>query len=91
MGNLYIIVNHTKKEYIDPISKFRELLFGTWSAVLLMLLQTGYNQGKWSKDSIELVGDENMKYYEKILNEYKDVTKEMDYYLHDVIEEKRLG
>lgn len=82
MGYLCIIVNHDKKLRIDPICKFRELVINHYGDYLILMLTKmdfplkDY-EFNWSNDRIEIVCQSDMSRWEQLMNDYKDITKEM--------------
>lgn len=90
MGELCLIVNHTKRLYICPIMKFRELLLNHYGDYLIHLLQEidiplKDSWWAWSGNDIEVVSERHMKKYETILTNYKDITKEVVKLYEDAI------
>jgi len=84
MGVYYIIVNDTKKEYIDPadfnenfkLSGIFQGVHGSAIAKLLCSTQspTTYSYGYWSGDSIRILGDNTQDAeHSAIMGAYKNI------------------
>lgn len=84
MGQYYVIVNLSKREYIDP-SAFNESVklrgFGHGSktmfalAALLRLTNTSRPVGRWARDKIVIIGDyDKSGLYRKAIDEYKNIS-----------------
>lgn len=94
MGNLVIIVNHTKKMYICPVMKFRELLLNHYGDYLICLLQKSDIEfadlwWKWNNDAIEIVSDAQRVYFDNCREKYRDMTKEVEDLFKDQIEKDK--
>jgi len=82
MGTLYIVVEHTRKEYIDTTSfagysqKRREWMGSHKSLMLLGLAMDRWAMGAYNDNQIEWVGLDDDSGY-KYMEEYKDITKEL--------------
>lgn len=90
MGELCIIVNHSKRMYLHPIMKFRELLLNHYGDYLIHLLEKTDIPLKdmwysWSGNDIEVVSERDMKKYESILTDYKDMTKQVENLFEDAV------
>lgn len=84
MGEYYIVVNHTKKQYMDPGvfgsgQKLFEISVNRGAASALVLLLTSHWYGddlpSWHGDSIALIGDSDGDKYYDIINGYEDISK----------------
>ena len=85
MGVYYIVVNDSKKEYIDPddfdehfkIDGIFQGIHGNAIAKLLIDTQkpTIYSYGWWAKDKIRVLGDDALHdEHGKICSEYKNIS-----------------
>ena len=84
MGVYYIVVNDSKKEYVDAFYfgeniKLGGLLQGLHGSGVAQLLvhpptEQMYSSGYWAGDSIRAVGDNHESEYEVIKNEYRDIS-----------------
>ena len=83
MGVYYIVVNDSKKEYLDPFdfddhikrSGVLKGLHGECTAELLLYppSEQKYDAGYWCGDSIRILGDIYEEENEKVLNEYSNI------------------
>ena len=84
MGVYYIVVNDTKKEFVDPYCfgdniKLGGVFQGFHGHGIAKLLaypssSNKYNFGYWSGDSIRVLGDNNEEESQKVHSNYKDIS-----------------
>lgn len=80
MGQYFIVVNHTKREWLHPHRfgdglKFKEFS-GSSSGILAGLaLLLKQPEGSWAGNAVEIVGDyDSAEVYEMAMDCYKDVS-----------------
>ena len=100
MGQYFIAVNYTKREWLHPHRfgdglKFKEFCgssHGMLAGLAHLMLEPG---GRWAGDMVAIVGDEdNPEAYEAAMDSYKDVSFEImremakDAYARPTMDEK---